>query len=53
MQASNYVLLKESTAKDIRDLFDLNVVATSICLREGVKLMRASQAKGHIIIMNR
>ncbi|XP_011204494.2 farnesol dehydrogenase [Bactrocera dorsalis] len=50
MLKANFI--SESPGKDIKALFDLNVVATSICLREGVKLMSASKVKGHIIIMN-
>ncbi|XP_004523201.1 farnesol dehydrogenase [Ceratitis capitata] len=50
MLKANFI--SESTGKDIKDLFDLNVVATSICLREGLKLMRTNKSQGHIIVMN-
>lgn len=50
MLKANFI--SESSGKDMRELFELNVVATSICLREGLKQMRASKVKGHIIIMN-
>ncbi|KAI8122960.1 hypothetical protein FF38_09615 [Lucilia cuprina] len=43
--------LTESTSKELKDLYDLNVYATTICLREGLKLM-ATATKGHIIVMN-
>ncbi|XP_036324838.1 farnesol dehydrogenase [Rhagoletis pomonella] len=44
--------IAESTGKEIKELFDLNVVSTSICLREGLKSMRANKTKGHLIVMN-
>ncbi|XP_022215163.2 farnesol dehydrogenase [Drosophila obscura] len=44
--------LTESSTKDIKELFDTNVVATASCLREGLKLMAVSNARGHIVVMN-
>ncbi|SPP81336.1 farnesol dehydrogenase [Drosophila guanche] len=44
--------LSESTTKDIKELFDTNVVATACCLREGLKLMAAANVRGHIVVMN-
>ncbi|XP_067618646.1 farnesol dehydrogenase [Eurosta solidaginis] len=50
MLKANFI--SESPGKDIKDLFDLNVVGTSICLREGLKLMKTNKTNGHIIVMN-
>ncbi|TMW49453.1 hypothetical protein DOY81_005463 [Sarcophaga bullata] len=46
--------LMESNSKDLKELYDINCYATTICLREGLKLMRSTDAaaKGHIIVMN-
>ncbi|XP_054725468.1 farnesol dehydrogenase-like [Anastrepha obliqua] len=44
--------LAESPGQDIKELFDVNVVGTSICLREGLKLLRETKTKGHFIVMN-
>ncbi|XP_068156025.1 farnesol dehydrogenase [Drosophila tropicalis] len=44
--------LKESPTKDIKELFDTNVVATASCLREALKHMAESKVRGHIIVMN-
>lgn len=44
--------LIESSTSDLQSLFDLNVVASCVCVREVIKLMRANRTKGHIIILN-
>ncbi|EDW24769.1 GL24329 [Drosophila persimilis] len=44
--------LSESSTKDIKELFDTNVVATASCLREGLKLMAEANVRGHIVVMN-
>ncbi|KAM7359293.1 retinol dehydrogenase B [Cochliomyia hominivorax] len=46
--------LTESSSTDLKELYDLNVYATTICLKEGLKLMRNKEAngRGHIIVMN-
>ncbi|KAH8264057.1 hypothetical protein KR038_002034 [Drosophila bunnanda] len=44
--------LSESTTKDIKELFDTNVVATACCLREALKHMAAVNVRGHIVVMN-
>lgn len=47
-------LLQESSTNELRDLYDINIMATTLCLREGLKLMRQTPAnKGHIIVINR
>ncbi|XP_044570066.1 farnesol dehydrogenase isoform X2 [Drosophila ananassae] len=45
--------LSESPTKDIKELFDTNVVATATCLREALKQMAAGGERGHIVVMNR
>lgn len=47
-----YVLL-ESSKGEIQELFDLNVVATAIVMREAIKCMRDSKVRSHIIVLNR
>ncbi|XP_030370542.1 farnesol dehydrogenase isoform X1 [Scaptodrosophila lebanonensis] len=44
--------LSESPTKDIKELFDLNVVATACCLRESLKHMAAIKVRGHIVVIN-
>ncbi|XP_023168484.2 farnesol dehydrogenase [Drosophila hydei] len=44
--------LSESPTKDIKELFDLNVVATASCLRETLKHMAAIKVRCHIIVIN-
>ncbi|XP_017058764.1 farnesol dehydrogenase [Drosophila ficusphila] len=44
--------LSESSTKDIKELFDTNVVATASCLREALKHMAAVKVRGHIVVMN-
>ncbi|XP_017845341.1 farnesol dehydrogenase isoform X2 [Drosophila busckii] len=44
--------ISDSPTKDIKELFDLNVVATASCLREGLKQMKAMKVRCHIIIIN-
>ncbi|KAI8044932.1 farnesol dehydrogenase [Drosophila gunungcola] len=44
--------LSESHTKDIKELFDTNVVATASCLREALKHMAAVKGRGHIVVMN-
>uniref|UniRef100_A0A1A9W2U3 Dehydrogenase/reductase SDR family member 11 n=1 Tax=Glossina brevipalpis TaxID=37001 RepID=A0A1A9W2U3_9MUSC len=46
--------LSESPSADVKQLYDLNIFATTICLREGLRIMRSTpNLKYHIIIMNR
>ncbi|XP_013116230.2 farnesol dehydrogenase [Stomoxys calcitrans] len=48
---ANFVI--ESSNAEIKELYDLNVFATTICLREGLKLMRTPENhRGHIIVLN-
>ncbi|KAI9584394.1 farnesol dehydrogenase [Glossina fuscipes] len=45
--------LSESPTSDIKQLYDLNVFSTTICLREGLRAMRSTpNLNCHIIIMN-
>lgn len=44
--------LQDSSTEDFKNLFDTNVIATCICVREAIKLMRENGSKGHIIILN-
>lgn len=39
--------------KDYKEVFDVNVIAACICIREGVKLITETGGIGHIIIINR
>lgn len=41
------------TTEDLKSTFDINVMSTCICIREGVKLISGSGSLGHIIVMNR
>lgn len=38
---------------DFKNIFDVNVIAACICIREAVKLMRTNDTFGHIIVLNR
>nr|XP_029722945.1 farnesol dehydrogenase [Aedes albopictus] len=42
----------QSTTADFRDTFDVNVVATCICIREAVKDMKERGGPGYIFIIN-
>lgn len=43
--------ITDDEPENIRKLFEVNVVASCVCVKEAVKLMRENGA-GHIIIMN-
>lgn len=43
----------DSATADIRDVFDLNVIAACVCTREAVRQMRDRDASGHVVIINR
>jgi NADP+-dependent farnesol dehydrogenase len=47
---SNFV--SDTPTQQIRDIFDLNVVAATICVRETIKNLRERNAKGYIISLN-
>uniref|UniRef100_A0A336MY33 CSON002860 protein n=1 Tax=Culicoides sonorensis TaxID=179676 RepID=A0A336MY33_CULSO len=47
---SNFVT--ETPTETIRDIFNLNVVAATICVKETVKSIRNRNSKGHIINLN-
>ncbi|XP_060646045.1 farnesol dehydrogenase [Drosophila nasuta] len=44
--------LSESPTKDIKELFDVNVVATASCLRETLKHMAKIRVPCHIVVIN-
>ncbi|KAH8311942.1 hypothetical protein KR044_008707 [Drosophila immigrans] len=44
--------LSESPTKDIKELFDLNVVATASCLRETLRHMAKTKVPCHIVVIN-
>ncbi|KAM8706541.1 hypothetical protein ACLKA7_010756 [Drosophila subpalustris] len=44
--------LSESPTKDIKELFDLNVVATASCLREALRHMAKIKVPCHIVVIN-
>uniref|UniRef100_A0A1I8MQV1 Short chain dehydrogenase n=1 Tax=Musca domestica TaxID=7370 RepID=A0A1I8MQV1_MUSDO len=48
---ANFIV--ESSNADLKQLYDINAYATTICLREGLKLMRNGKVdKGHIMVLN-
>jgi NADP+-dependent farnesol dehydrogenase len=47
---SNFLV--DSDSESYRKLFNVNVIAACICLREAVKLMKETSVKGHILIIN-
>ncbi|XP_061397933.1 farnesol dehydrogenase-like, partial [Musca vetustissima] len=48
---ANFIV--ESSNADLKELYDINAYATTLCLREGIKLMRNGKVdKGHIIVLN-
>lgn len=44
--------LIEDDSEGFRKMFDINVIASCICLKEAVNLMKETTGKGHIIVMN-
>lgn len=42
----------ETPVETIRQIFDLNVVAATVCVQETVKSLRKRATKGHIIALN-
>ncbi|KAH8420726.1 hypothetical protein KR222_003236 [Zaprionus bogoriensis] len=44
--------LSEWPPKDIKELFDLNVVATASCLRETLRHMAKTKQRCHIVVIN-
>lgn len=47
---SNFVL--DSPADEVKDVFDLNVVAACTCIKQAVELMKLHGSRSHIIIIN-
>lgn len=43
----------DSGTEEIRDTFDLNVIAACVCTREAIRQMRERGASGHVVIINR
>lgn len=48
---SGFIIEGETT--DFKAVFDLNILASCVCVREAVKDMRERNAMGHIIVLNR
>jgi NADP-dependent 3-hydroxy acid dehydrogenase YdfG len=44
--------ITEDDPNNIRKLFEVNVIASCVCLKEAVNLMKENSGKGHVIIMN-
>lgn len=49
---SNF-LIDSTTSENFRRSFNINVIASLICLREAIKNMRQKAENGHIFIINR
>ncbi|XP_055904818.1 farnesol dehydrogenase [Eupeodes corollae] len=47
---ANFLL--ESSAGEVKDVFDLNVIATCTCIMQSVELMKLHGLRSHIIIIN-
>lgn len=43
----------DSATEDMRDVFELNVLAACVCTREAIGQMRERGTNGHVIIVNR
>lgn len=43
----------EGQTSDFKKVFDVNVISACVCIRESVKLIKASGNGGHIIVINR
>ncbi|XP_043483267.1 farnesol dehydrogenase-like [Leptopilina heterotoma] len=44
--------LIDSTAENLKNILDVNLIAPIICTREAVRIMRANNIDGHIIYIN-
>lgn len=44
--------LTEDESGSFRKMFDVNVIASCICLKAAIELMKDTTGKGHIIVMN-
>lgn len=44
--------ITDDEPENLRKLFEVNVIATCVCVKEAVKIMRENGESGHIIIMN-
>lgn len=44
--------LIEGKTEDFKEIFDLNVMASCVCVREAIKCMRDRKVKGHVILLN-
>lgn len=48
----NSTFLINDSMENFRKSFDVNVIASCVCLREAVKLMKETNSRGQIIVMN-
>lgn len=44
--------LIDDEVESFRKMFDVNVIASCICLKKAVKIMKETSGRGHIIVMN-
>lgn len=44
--------LIEDDVENFRTMFDINVIASCICLKQAVNLMKETTGKGHIVVLN-
>lgn len=44
--------LIDDETKNFRKLFDVNVIASCICIKEAANLMKETSGKGHIVVIN-
>lgn len=42
----------DETAENIVKMFNVNVIASCVCIREAVNLMKLTNGHGHIVVMN-
>lgn len=48
-----FVTFTEGKTDDFKNIFDVNVIAACVCIREAVKLIKANGIFGHVIVINR
>lgn len=44
--------LIEDETVNFKKMFDVNVIASCVCLREAIKVMKETTCRGHIIVLN-
>lgn len=45
-------LLVEDNAANFRKIFDINVIASCVCMKDAVTLMKETTGAGHVIVIN-